>query len=74
MRSGFLRQLSLLITVFGIGSVGYHYLEAMNFFDGFCMTFIPITTIGFTELQNFSDAGRILTMGYSSWGLGLYRT
>lgn len=51
--------LSILVVVFVIGSIGYHLIEDMGFFDGFYMTFITITTIGFAELTNLSAAGRI---------------
>jgi voltage-gated potassium channel len=63
--------LSVLIVVFFIGSVGYHFIEGMNFFDGFYMTFITITTIGFAELTNLSPAGRVLTMVVFVMGIGV---
>ena len=62
---------SILIIVFLIGSVGYHLIEGMGFFDGFYMTFITITTIGFAELTNLSEAGRILTMSLFVMGIGV---
>lgn len=61
----------VLLVVFGLGSIGYHYLEGMDFFDGFYMTFITITTIGFAELQNLSNAGRVLTMVLFVMGIGI---
>ncbi len=48
--------------VFIIGSFGYHFVEVMEFFNGFYMTFITISTIGLSELTNLSSAGRVLTM------------
>jgi len=63
--------LSVLVIVFFIGSVGYHFIEGMNFFDGFYMTFITITTIGFAELTNLSPAGRVLTMIIFVMGIGV---
>lgn len=63
--------LSILVIVFVIGSVGYHLIEGMRFFDGFYMTFITITTIGFSELTNLSEAGRILTMVIFVMGIGV---
>lgn len=61
----------ILIVVFFLGSVGYHLVEGMSFFDGFYMTFITITTIGFAELKNLSDGGRILTMVVFVMGIGV---
>ncbi len=66
-----LGAVGVLIIVFGLGSIGYHFIEGMDFFDGFYMTFITITTIGFTELKNLSDVGRILTMVLFVMGIGV---
>ena len=63
--------LSILAVVFLIGSLGYHFIEGMTFFDGFYMTFITITTIGFTELANLSQFGRVLTMLLFVMGIGV---
>lgn len=62
---------SILVIVFFIGSVGYHVVEDMSFFNGFYMTFITITTIGFTELTDLSIAGRVLTMIIFVMGIGV---
>lgn len=63
--------LFILIVIFLLGSTGYHLVEGMAFFDGFYMTFITITTIGFAELQNLSNAGRVLTMILFVMGIGV---
>lgn len=63
--------LSVLIVVFFIGSVGYHIIEGMSFFDGFYMTFITITTIGFSELKSLSLEGRVLTIVLFVMGIGV---
>lgn len=62
---------SILVVVFIVGSLGYHLIEGMQFFDGFYMTFITITTIGFAELTNLSQGGRILTMVVFVMGIGV---
>ena len=62
---------SILVIVFLMGTIGYHFLEGMEFFDGFYMTFITITTIGFSELKNLTDAGRIFTMIIFVMGIGV---
>lgn len=62
---------SILVVVFIVGSLGYHFIEGMQFFDGFYMTFITITTIGFAELTNLSQGGRILTMALFVMGIGV---
>lgn len=62
---------AVMVVIFILGSMGYHFIEGMSFFDGFYMTFITITTIGFSELQNLSDAGRVLTMLTFVMGIGV---
>jgi len=59
-----------LVLVFVVGTVGYHLLEGISLFDGFYMTFITITTIGFSEVKHFSTGGRILTVVLSIFGIG----
>ncbi|HKJ44915.1 MAG TPA: potassium channel protein [Balneolales bacterium] len=61
---------SFLITLFAIGAIGYHLLEGMSIFDGFYMTFITISTIGFAEVKPLSHAGRLLTILISIFGIG----
>ncbi|WP_445664253.1 potassium channel family protein [Fodinibius sp. AD559] len=63
--------ISILVVVFIVGSLGYHLIEGMQFFDGFYMTFITITTIGFSELKNLSQGGRIFTMVLFVMGIGV---
>lgn len=62
---------AFLGVIFILGSTGYLLIEGMSFFDGFYMTFITITTIGFSELKNLSDSGRILTMVIFIMGIGV---
>jgi voltage-gated potassium channel len=61
----------IMLFIFFIGATGYHLIEGMSYFDGFYMTFITITTIGFAELKNLSDGGRILTMLVFVMGIGV---
>jgi voltage-gated potassium channel len=43
----------------------------MGFFEGFYMTFITITTIGFAEMKSLSVGGRIFTMLLFVMGIGV---
>jgi voltage-gated potassium channel len=61
----------ILVIVFIVGSVGFHLLEDMTLFEGFYMTFITISTIGFSELKSLSPAGRIFTMIVFVMGIGV---
>ncbi|MEO1257687.1 MAG: potassium channel protein [Bacteroidota bacterium] len=45
--------------IFGI--VGYTQLEGMSVFEAFYMVVITISTVGYTEVGDLSDAGRLLS-------------
>lgn len=61
----------LMIVIFTMGTIGYHIIEDMSFFDGLYMTFITISTIGFRELGELSVEGRVLTMVLFVMGIGV---
>ena len=53
---------SLLISIITFGTLSYHYIEGMTFFESFYMTIITISTVGFMEVKPLSQAGRIITI------------
>lgn len=57
----FYALLMLLVISIG-GTVGYHVIEGWGFLDGFYMTLITMTTIGFGETHELSSQGRLFTM------------
>lgn len=61
----------LMFLIFVVGTIGYHFIEGMQFFDGLYMTFITISTIGFTEIKSLSVGGRVFTMGIFVVGIGI---
>lgn len=61
----------ILGVVFSLGSIGYYLIEGITLFDGLYMTFITITTIGFTEVTELSALGRFFTMGIFVIGIGI---
>jgi len=61
----------IMLIIFTLGSTGYHFIEGMTWFEGLYMTFITISTIGFTELQTLSNEGRIFTMMIFITGIGV---
>lgn len=48
----------------GVGTVGYRWIEgeSWTYFDGFYMTAITLTTIGYGETHPLSDSGRLFTV------------
>lgn len=54
-----------------IGTVGYRLIEGWETFDGFYMTLITLTTIGFGEVHELSPAGKIFTVVLILFGVGI---
>lgn len=61
----------LLSGVLVFGSVTYHFIEGMTYFEGLYMTVITISTVGFGEVRPLSPLGRLITMLIISTGIML---
>jgi len=59
----------MLLGVLTFGTLGYHYIENMPFFEAFYMTVITISTVGFSEIRPLSPYGRIITIFIISTGI-----
>lgn len=53
--------LILMNLIIGLGSLGYMTIEGWSFFDSFYMTIITITTVGYSEVHELSDPGKLFT-------------
>jgi len=60
----------LLVFLTFVGTFGYHYLEGWTLMDGLYMSFLTLTTIGFAEVEELSNAGRIFTILFGLAGIG----
>ena len=62
----FLRHLVIIIFVIFIllfvGTAGYRLIEGWSFLDALYMTVITITTVGYEEVHQLSQEGRIFTI------------
>lgn len=52
----------LLAAVVAVGCAGYMIIEGWDFFDSLYMTVITMTTIGFREVHDLSELGRVFTV------------
>ena len=50
------------IIIFFAGAAGYMFIEKWSFFDSAYMTIITLSTVGFSEVHEISQTGRILTI------------
>ena len=53
--------LGLLLSLLGVGTAGFHYIEGWDWFDGFYMTVTTMATVGYGEIHPLSRAGRGFT-------------
>ena len=60
----------LLAALFVAGTAGYVAIEGWGAMDAFYMTFITLSTIGFSEVRPLSDAGKLFTVAISIFGIG----
>ncbi len=54
--------IALILFGLTIGTVGYMWIEEWRFLDALYMSVIATTTVGFGEIHQLSDAGRIFTI------------
>jgi voltage-gated potassium channel len=66
-----IRGLVMLCLILGIGVAGYMYIEGWTPFESLYMTVITITTVGFRELREVSEAGRVFTVALIFMGMGV---
>lgn len=60
---------------FGIlifGTLGYIIIEDMNFLDALYMTVITLATVGFKEVKDLEDKGKIFTIILILTGFGVF--
>jgi len=66
--------LSIILTVglILVGTCGYMFIEGWAFDDAFYMTIITLATVGYGEVHQISDAGRIFTIILIVSGVGYF--
>ena len=57
-----------------VGTLGYMALEGWTAMDAFYMTFITLSTIGFSEVAPLDGAGKLFTVGLAFVGIGTFAT
>jgi len=62
--------LNLLIIFIGIS--GYSIIEGVNFLDALYMTIITVTTVGFGEVKELSDVGKVFTISLIITSIGAF--
>jgi voltage-gated potassium channel len=67
-------SISISILILVLGTAGYMMIEGWQFIDAFYMTVITISTVGFREVKQVGEGGRIFTifLVFSGVGFTLY--
>ena len=60
----------ILTLILLLGTAGYMLIEGWAFFDALYMTVITITTVGYREVGQISEAGRVFTILVIFLGMG----
>lgn len=61
-----------LVTLVVVGTIGYMELEGWNFSDSLYMVYITMSTIGFTEVRELDNVGRLWTALIGIGGIGTF--
>ncbi len=67
----FIIILVLFLTIVMVGVYGYSSLLGVSFIDALYMTAITISTVGYQEVAEMTDAAKIFTIGIIVSGLGI---
>ncbi|GAB5554276.1 MAG: potassium channel protein MjK1 [Saprospiraceae bacterium] len=62
----------LLALDIGLGIIGYMSIENYDLADAFYMVIITVSTVGYTEVQPLSDAGKLFSAFYIIVNVGLF--
>lgn len=62
-------SLFVLLLVVSLGTTGFMLIEGWNVLDAFYMTVITLGTVGFKEVHDLSDYGKIFTVGLIVFGV-----
>lgn len=64
-------SIAVLIILMGVGTLGYALIEGWSLFDSLYMTVITLATVGFREVHDLSNAGKLFTMALIVFGAGM---
>ncbi|TCT14043.1 voltage-gated potassium channel [Natranaerovirga pectinivora] len=62
--------LALIFLIIG-GTLGYLFLLGVSFIDALYMTIITISTVGYQEVAEMTDASKLFSIFLILWGLGI---
>ena len=64
--------LRLTMTMVGIATVVYHYVEGWRWLDAVYFSVITLATVGYGDFSPQTDLGKLFTIFYVFSGIGLF--
>lgn len=64
-------SIAVLFILMGCGTLGYALIEDWSLFDALYMTVITLATVGFKEVHDLSDSGKLFTIFLILFGTGM---
>lgn len=64
-------SIAALISIIGLGTLGYSLIEGWSAFDALYMTVITLATVGFKEVQPLTQEGKLFTIILIITGTGM---
>lgn len=64
----------LTAAAIGSGTVFYSVVEGLRALDAFYLSVMTLTTVGYGDFAPETDAGKLFTIGYAFFGVGLLLT
>lgn len=62
--------LSLVVTIFATGTLGFHYIEGWAFVDSFYVTVTTLSTVGYGDFAPLTTEGKLFTVAIIILGVG----
>jgi voltage-gated potassium channel len=63
--------LIILLTIFIIGTIGFHFIEGWSFLDSFYTTIATLSTVGYGDFSPETTTGKIFTVFIIIFGVGM---
>lgn len=64
-------SIAVLLLLVSVGTAGYMAIEGWQFLDALYMTVITLGTVGFKEVHDLSNAGKMFTIGLIIFGVSV---
>lgn len=63
--------LIILLTIFIIGTIGFHFIEGWSLVDSFYTTIATLSTVGYGDFAPETTAGKFFTVFVIIFGVGM---